>query len=211
MRIVDDGTSEYQVGDLVMLSTDKLAVGRGKLKDRWVGPFPVKEAYSNGVNVRLELPDEYSRLHPVFHVERLKRYVPSAVDWPNRQQPDRPRAKLSDRKEAVLGGTHHRQEGGGGDSSPSGSTSEGHSTESSPQQDASPTESAGRGEMHEEKEAPSARRISPRDHASSRATTVPPPRVKKAKTASDQSQAARGVLQSGVGGLRPKKRARGTL
>src|ERR1700727_2247971 len=88
----------YHVGDLVMLSTEKLAVGRGKLKDRWVGPFPVTEAFSNGVNVRLELPEEYSRLHPVFHVERLKRFVPSAVDWPNREQPDRPRAKLVDGK-----------------------------------------------------------------------------------------------------------------
>jgi transposase InsO family protein len=170
----------YQVGDLVMLSTDKLAVGRGKLKDRWVGPFSVKEAYPNGVNVRLELPDEYSRLHPVFHVERLKRYVPSALDWPNRQQPERPRAKLSDGKKQywavrIIGKKEEeetvteRVEVGG------------HSTEPSPQQDASPTESA-EVANNEEKEAPSARRISPRDHASSRAATVPPPRVKKAKT-----------------------------
>ena len=31
---------KYEVGDLVMLSTKKLAVGKGKLSDRWVGPLP---------------------------------------------------------------------------------------------------------------------------------------------------------------------------
>jgi transposase InsO family protein len=170
----------YQVGDLVMLSTEKLAVGRGKLKDRWVGPFPVTEAFSNGVNVRLELPEEYSRLHPVFHVERLKRFVPSAVDWPNREQPDRPRAKLVDGKKKywavrIIGKkeeekTFTERVGLGGQPS-----------ESSPQED-----SLGAGSKEatnaEEKEAPSTRRVSPRDHASSRVKAVPPPRVKKAKT-----------------------------
>ena len=160
----------YQVGDLVMLSTEKLAVGRGKLKDRWVGPFPVTEAYDNGVNVRLELPDEYSRLHPVFHVERLKRFVPSAVNWPNRKQLSRPRAKLSDAKRywavRIIGKkeeekTFTERVAVGGQVS-----------ESSQEE---PTEV-------EEKEAPPTRRVSPRDHASSRAALVPPPRVRKVKT-----------------------------
>jgi hypothetical protein len=170
----------YQVGDLVMLSTEKLAVGRGKLKDRWVGPFPVTEAFSNGVNVRLELPAEYSRLHPVFHVERLKRFVPSAVDWPNREQPERPRAKLADGKKKywavrIIGKkeeekTFTERVGVGGPSS-----------ESSPGEDSL---SAGKEEATdaEEKEAPSTRRVSPRDHASTRATAVPSSRVKKVKT-----------------------------
>jgi hypothetical protein len=170
----------YQVGDLVMLSTEKLAVGRGKLKDRWVGPFAVKEAYANGVNVRLELPDEYSRLHPVFHVERLKRFVPSAVDWPNREQPDRPRAPLSDRKKKywavrIIGkkeeeATFTERVGVGGQLS-----------EPSPEEDALGVSQQESPDV-EEKEAPSSRRISPRDHASSRAVAVPPPRVKKVKT-----------------------------
>jgi transposase InsO family protein len=170
----------YQVGDLVMLSTEKLAVGRGKLKDRWVGPFAVKEAYANGVNVRLELPDEYSRLHPVFHVERLKRFVPSAVDWPNREQPDRPRAPLSDGKKKywavrIIGKkeeeeTFTERVGVGGQLS-----------EPSPEEDALGVSQQESPDV-EEKEAPSSRRISPRDHASSRAVAVPPPRVKKVKT-----------------------------
>lgn len=169
----------YQVGDLVMLSTDKLAVGRGKLKDRWVGPFPVKEAYSNGVNVRLELPEEYSRLHPVFHVERLKRFVPSAVNWPNREQPNRPRAKLVDgrkkywavrvigKKEEEVVFTERVEVGAQPSESPS-------------QED---TVGIGSDEVDdaEEKQPPPSRRISPREHASTRATAVPQPQVKKAK------------------------------
>jgi len=48
------------------------------------------------LNVKLELPQEYSRIHDVFHVEKLKRFVPSAIDWPGRAQPRRPKAKLVD-------------------------------------------------------------------------------------------------------------------
>jgi hypothetical protein len=84
----------YKVGDQVMLTTDKLAEGRGKLRDRWIGPFTVVEAFDNGVNVRLELPKQYSKLHPVFHVEKLKRFIPSSMDWPGREQPKRPKPRL---------------------------------------------------------------------------------------------------------------------
>jgi hypothetical protein len=84
----------YKVGDQVMLTTDKLAEGRGKLRDKWVGPFTVVEAFDNGVNVRLELPKQYSKLHPVFHVEKLKRFIPSSMNWQGREQPKRPKAKL---------------------------------------------------------------------------------------------------------------------
>jgi hypothetical protein len=85
----------YKVGDQVMLTTDKLAEGRGKLRDRWIGPFTVVEALDNGVNVRLELPKQYSKLHPVFHVEKLKRFIPSSMDWPGREQPKRPKPRLA--------------------------------------------------------------------------------------------------------------------
>ena len=85
---------QYKVVDQVMLTTDKLAEGRGKLRDRWVGPFTVVEAFDNGVNVRLDLPKQYSKLHPVFHVEKLKRFIPSSMDWPGREQPKRPKPRL---------------------------------------------------------------------------------------------------------------------
>ena len=171
----------YQVGDLVMLSTDKLAVGRGKLKDRWVGPFPVVEAYSNGVNVRLELPDEYSRLHPVFHVERLKRFVPSTIDWPNREQPDRPRAKLVDGKKKwwalrVIGKKEEEKtfnERVEVNTQPADSFS---------QEDVAEENSESVAEPVEEKQSTVPRRVSPREHASTRSTFVPQPRVKKTRT-----------------------------
>ena len=84
----------YAVGDSVMLSTDQLAQGKGKLRDPWIGPFKVTEVFDNKVNVRLELPNQYKKLHPVFHVEKLKRFIPSALDWPSRQQPKRPKARV---------------------------------------------------------------------------------------------------------------------
>jgi len=80
----------FQAGDLVMLSTENLSVGRGKLSDRYVGPFQVAEVRDNGVNVRLKLPKQFSRIHPVFHVEKLKRFLPSAINWPGRVQRVRP-------------------------------------------------------------------------------------------------------------------------
>jgi transposase InsO family protein len=80
----------FKVGDQVMLSTENLAVGRGKLSDRYVGPFRVVEVRGNGVNVLLDLPAQFGRLHPVFHIEKLKRFTPSAIDWPGRVQVDRP-------------------------------------------------------------------------------------------------------------------------
>lgn len=81
---------KYQVGDLVMLSTKNLAVGRGKLTDRYIGPFRISEVRDNGVNVRLNLPKALGRLHPVFHIEKVKRFKPSTIDWPDRVQVNRP-------------------------------------------------------------------------------------------------------------------------
>jgi Chromo (CHRromatin Organisation MOdifier) domain len=44
--------------------------------------------------VRLDLPAQYARLAQTFHVEKLKRFTPSGLDWPGRQQLDRPRPTL---------------------------------------------------------------------------------------------------------------------
>jgi hypothetical protein len=78
----------YAVGDEVMLSTKGLA-HRHKLTDAYVGPFRISQVIGD-VNVRLDLPAAMGRIHPVFHVEKLKRYTRSALDWPGRQQLDRP-------------------------------------------------------------------------------------------------------------------------
>jgi hypothetical protein len=80
----------YAVGDEVMLSTEQLpAKFRAKLSDPYTGPFRVV-AVKGDVNVELELPPSLKRIHPVFHVDRLKRYVRSTVEWPGREQQDRP-------------------------------------------------------------------------------------------------------------------------
>ena len=89
---------KYAVGDRVLLSTENLGLHKGKLQDRFIGPFTVVEVPS-GTNVKLNLPQEYARLHPTVHVERLKRYVPAALEWPGRQQIDRPLPELVDGQE----------------------------------------------------------------------------------------------------------------
>jgi hypothetical protein len=87
------------VGDEVMLSTGQLpAQFKGKLSDPYTGPFRVV-AVKGDVNVELELPPSLKRIHPVFHVDRLKRYVRSTVEWPSREQQDRPPPVLVDGEE----------------------------------------------------------------------------------------------------------------
>jgi hypothetical protein len=156
----------YQVGDLVMLSTKNLAQGKGKLADRYAGPFRVAEVRENGVNVRLDLPAEFSRIHPVFHVDKLKRFTESRLEWPGRQQVERPPPVLVDgaeqywakrilakrtvEKEVVVREPVTQQ-----------------TTEEKKESDDKPVVSQ-----------PSvSRRVSPRDHASTRSAAQPPPPV----------------------------------
>jgi hypothetical protein len=68
----------FSEGDLVMLTAESLnfkAPGSRKLMPKWVGPFPVTSVVSP-VNVRLLLPTHggWSRVHPVFHVSRVRPY-----------------------------------------------------------------------------------------------------------------------------------------
>ncbi|GKC19145.1 hypothetical protein Tco_1021295 [Tanacetum coccineum] len=68
---------EYEVGDRVMhkVSPWKRVVRfgkRGKLNPRYVGPFKVL-AKVGKVAYKLELPQEFSRVHHTFHVSNLKK------------------------------------------------------------------------------------------------------------------------------------------
>jgi len=68
---------EYQVGDLVLLSTKDLkwqmeGKRTEKLTERFVGPYKVKRVVSTNV-VELELP-KMVRIHPVVNVSRIRRY-----------------------------------------------------------------------------------------------------------------------------------------
>ena len=65
---------DFAAGDLVLLSTKHLRLtGPRKFWPRWVGPFPVIEKIGQ-MSYKLQLPEVYSRLHPVFHTSLLKPY-----------------------------------------------------------------------------------------------------------------------------------------
>ncbi|KAJ4802068.1 polyprotein [Rhynchospora pubera] len=70
---------EYKDGERVWLKVSPMrGVYRfgvtGKLSPRYVGPFPVEERVG-AVAYKLKLPDELNRIHPVFHVSQLRRFV----------------------------------------------------------------------------------------------------------------------------------------
>ena len=89
---------KYEVGDRVLLSTAKLSKHQSKLSDPFIGPFTVTRVSDHGVNVWLDLPHEYRLIHQPFHIEKIKRYRPSEVEW-GRQQVDRPLPELVDGQE----------------------------------------------------------------------------------------------------------------
>ena len=71
---------EFEVNDLVFLKVAPWKgvirfQQRGKLNPRYIGPFRILEKIGP-VAYRLELPPELSRIHSVFHVSMLKKYVP---------------------------------------------------------------------------------------------------------------------------------------
>ena len=47
----------------------------GKLSPRYIGPFEIVERVGE-VAYRLALPTSLSRVHDVFHVSMLRRYIP---------------------------------------------------------------------------------------------------------------------------------------
>jgi len=70
----------FKEGEMVWLSTQHLNLPDGitrKLSSRYTGPFQILEVISP-VNYKLAIPEEWAkkRMHPVFHVSLLKRYVP---------------------------------------------------------------------------------------------------------------------------------------
>ncbi|KAL3699316.1 hypothetical protein R1sor_017338 [Riccia sorocarpa] len=65
---------EFEVGEKVWLSTTNLKlIGCRKLNPRFVGPFTIKRRIGT-VAYELDLPSTM-RIHPVFHVSLLRRYV----------------------------------------------------------------------------------------------------------------------------------------
>ncbi|XP_012845856.1 PREDICTED: uncharacterized protein LOC105965854 [Erythranthe guttata] len=72
---------EFEVGSLVFLKVAPfkgiLRFGnRGKLSPRYIGPFEILEKIGSRA-YRLALPPNLSRIHNVFHISMLRKYIPS--------------------------------------------------------------------------------------------------------------------------------------
>ena len=70
----------FSTGDLVFLKVSPMKGvmrfgKKGKLAPRYIGPFEIKLRVGE-VAYRLVLPPELSRIHPVFHVSMLRKYIP---------------------------------------------------------------------------------------------------------------------------------------
>lgn len=81
--------SAFKVGDEAYLAGDAVSQdGAAKLQETWLGPYKIIEVLSD-LNYKLELPDMLNRVHPVFHISKLKEY--KSGSWPQREQvPRRP-------------------------------------------------------------------------------------------------------------------------
>ena len=71
---------EFEVGDLVFIKVAPMKGvmrfgKKGKLSPRYVGPYMVIERIGN-VAYKLDLPQEMTSIHNVFHVSMLKKYIP---------------------------------------------------------------------------------------------------------------------------------------
>jgi hypothetical protein len=70
---------EYSIGDLVWLDARDISTDRPtkKLSDKWLGPYKVDKVLSRSA-IRLKLP-RTMRVHPVFHVSKLRPFKPDPI------------------------------------------------------------------------------------------------------------------------------------
>jgi hypothetical protein len=89
----------YKQGDHVMLSTEHLNKGgrAPKLSSKFTGPFRIVKVLSD-VAYELELPSSM-RIHPVFHVSKLKAFKSDDGCFPDRVQQVRPPPEVIDGEE----------------------------------------------------------------------------------------------------------------
>jgi len=105
---------EFEVGDKVFLKLSPwkgiLRFGRkGKLSPKYIGPYEILERIGPSA-YRLALPTELSKIHDVFHVSLLRKYIPNPThvletqpiqvneDLSYEEEP----VQILDRKEQVL-------------------------------------------------------------------------------------------------------------
>ena len=86
----------FKVGDQVLLSTANLSTHERavKLLPKWIGPYKIKRVV-NQVAYELSLPVSM-KMHPVFHVSKLRAYVDGAAAFPSRDTVVRPEPELLD-------------------------------------------------------------------------------------------------------------------
>ena len=70
----------FSAGDMVFLKMSPMKGvmrfgKKGKLAPRYIGPFEIRSRVGE-VAYRLILPHELSRIHPVFHILILRKYIP---------------------------------------------------------------------------------------------------------------------------------------
>ena len=71
---------EYQINDLVYLSTKNLALPKDKAQKfmpRFIGPYKVLKAMNNSLNITVELRQELKdrRMNPTFHTSLVQPYI----------------------------------------------------------------------------------------------------------------------------------------
>ena len=71
---------EYQINDLVYLSTKNLALPKHrawKLMPKFIGPYKVLKTMNNSLNITIELPQEFKdrRINPTFHTSLVWPYI----------------------------------------------------------------------------------------------------------------------------------------
>jgi hypothetical protein len=74
---------QFKEGDMIYIdSTDiKLRTLAAKFKQRWIGPHKVTHR-TGAVTYRIQLPSTLKRIHPVFHVSKLKGHKTSPLNPP---------------------------------------------------------------------------------------------------------------------------------
>ena len=88
--------AELEVGDKVFLSTKNLQLKyrAPKLDPKFIGPYEVKKRIGK-VSYELALP-ESMRIHPVFHVSKLRKHKDGSDEWPDRIDESRPAPEIID-------------------------------------------------------------------------------------------------------------------
>jgi hypothetical protein len=84
----------YKAGDKVWLEATNITTTRPvkKFDDKWFGPFIIDKVISRNA-YRLKLTANFKRIHPVFHVSKLRPYTPDPISV--RHPPSPPKTTIT--------------------------------------------------------------------------------------------------------------------